>query len=410
MHPQAHSLWRGPRWTLALLLAGLSMLGPFAIDAYLPAFAGMAQDLGASDVQMQQTLSAYLIAFAVMNLFHGSLSDSLGRRPVVIAALLVFSVASAACAMSQSIGALIVFRTLQGMSAGGGMVVARAIVRDLFPPSQAQRVMSQITIFFGLAPALAPLLGGWLFVWWDWHAIFWGLCLLGAGLAVMMWRLLPESLHEEHRQPLGVSHLMRGYAQLLADPRFVALALTSGVSFNGMFIYVLASPAWLGQILGLAPTEFFWFFTVSVSGMMAGAWASGRMAGRISPARQIGWGMALMGAASAVNIVLNAMWGASVSWALLPVSAFSFGWSMMAPAVTLLLLDLFPERRGMASSLQSVIASTGNAVVAGLVVPAVMHAALPLALASGVMLLISALAWRWVVRRLPGVYAIAHGA
>jgi DHA1 family bicyclomycin/chloramphenicol resistance-like MFS transporter len=99
-----------------------------------------------------------------------------------------------------------------------------------------------------------------------------------------------------------------------------------------------------------------------------------------------------------------------VSWALLPVSAFSFGWSMMAPAVTLLLLDLFPERRGMASSLQSVIASTGNAVVAGLVVPAVMHAALPLALASGVMLLISALAWRWVVRRLPGVYAIAHGA
>ena len=162
MHPQAHALWSGPRWTLAALLAVLGMLGPFAIDTYLPAFTGIAQSLEATPVQMQQTLSVYLFGFAFMNLFHGALADSFGRRPVILWGLLVFCLASVGCALSQSVGQLVFFRLLQGLSCGAGVVVSKAIVRDLFPPADAQRVMSQITIFFGIAPAIAPIMGGWL--------------------------------------------------------------------------------------------------------------------------------------------------------------------------------------------------------------------------------------------------------
>ena len=123
MNPDANTLWRAPRWALAVLLACLGMLGPFSIDTYLPAFTGIAKSIGATPVEMQQTLSAYLFGFALMNLVHGALSDSLGRRPVVLWGVAVFTLASAGCALSQHIGALVFFRALQGMAAGAGIVV-----------------------------------------------------------------------------------------------------------------------------------------------------------------------------------------------------------------------------------------------------------------------------------------------
>src|SRR6218665_2180497 len=141
MNPDAHTLWRAPRWALAVLLACLSMLGPFSIDTYLPAFTGIAQSIGATPVQMKQTLSAYLFGFAVMNLFHGALSDSFGRRPVVLWGVALFTVASAGCALADNIGALVFWRAVQGISAGAGIVVSRAVIRDMFPPADAQRVM-----------------------------------------------------------------------------------------------------------------------------------------------------------------------------------------------------------------------------------------------------------------------------
>ena len=227
MNPDAHLLWRRPRWQLAALLAGLGMLGPFSIDTYLPAFAGIQASLGCTAAQMQQTLSSYLFGFALMNLFHGALSDSVGRRPVVLGGLLVFTLASLGCALSSHIGALVFWRALQGMSAGAGMVVSRAIIRDMSPPADAQRVMSQVTIFFGVAPAVAPLIGGWLFVRMDWHAIFWFLVAVGLLLGAINWRLLPETLHVAQRQPFAPGPLLRGYAGLLRHPQFGWLSLAS---------------------------------------------------------------------------------------------------------------------------------------------------------------------------------------
>jgi len=393
------SAWRGPRWALSLLLAGLGTLGPFAIDTYLPAFTAIGGALGATPVQMQQTLSSYLLAFAVMNLFHGALSDSFGRRPVVLAGLVSFALASVGCALAESIGALVFWRAVQGLSAGAGMVVSRAIIRDLHAPAEAQRVMSQVTIFFGVAPAIAPVLGGLMVGPLGWRSIFWMLAGIAAVLAVANARLLPETLVPAARQSFHPWNLLRGYAGLARNPRFLALVVASGVPFNGMFLYVLSAPAWLGGLLKLEPTQYFWFFIVSVGGIMAGAWLSGRLAGRIPPRRQVRWGFLVVGAASLVNVVLNAALVPHVAWAILPVAVYSFGWSLLTPVVTLLVIDQAPERRGMAASMHSSIGSSANALVAGVLAPLVMHSALGLALASFGLMAAGLLAWTWVKRQ-----------
>ena len=405
MRPEARHLWRAPRWTLAILLALLGMVGPFAIDTYLPAFSAIAGALQATPVQMQQTLSAYLFAFAFMTLFHGSLSDSFGRRPVVLWGLAVFTLASAGCALAQNIGQLVLFRTLQGLSAGAGIVVSRAVIRDMFRPSEAQRVMSQVTLFFGVAPAIAPIVGGALAAYLGWKSVFWFLTGVGLFLWTANWRLMPESLPLAARQSLHLGQLLRGYRELCVNPRFVLLTLASGVPFNGMFLYVVSAPAFLGDLLGLAPTRFFWMFLMTISGIMGGAWVSGRLAGRTAPKRQIRHGFVIMLAAGLLNLGANQLFTAHAWWALPLVGVISFGWALMVPVVTLLVLDLYPQRRGMASSLQAFVGSASNGLAAGLLAPLVMHSTALLALASLVMMGVGLAAWMYLHHRWPGIGA-----
>jgi DHA1 family bicyclomycin/chloramphenicol resistance-like MFS transporter len=401
VNPDAKKLWHAPQWAFAVLLALLGMLGPFSIDTYLPAFSGIRQSLDASAVQMQQTLSAYLFGFAFMSLFHGAISDSFGRRPVVLWGLAVFAVASAGCALSQTIGQLIFFRAIQGLSTGAGIVVSRAIIRDMFAPSQAQKVMSQVTIFFGVAPAIAPMVGGWLLIHTTWHAIFWFL----SGVGVLLWvanlRLLPETLHVTQRQPFQVKHLLAGYWQLSSDPRFILLALASGVPFNGMFLYILSAPVFLGELLGLAPQQFYWFFVLTIGGIMGGAMLSGRLAGKMAPSRQIRIGFLIMVLVGCINVGANVLFKADVGWALFPIGVFALGWALMVPVVTLLVLDLYPMRRGMSSSLQMCVGSTANGIVAGVIAPLVMHSALGLAIASLLMMAVGLCSWMLIRHRWP---------
>lgn len=401
MHPHAQTLWRAPQWAFAVLLALLGMLGPFSIDTYIPAFAEMGRSLDASPVQLQQTLSAYLFAFAFMSLFHGSLSDSVGRRPVVLVGVAVFTLASVGCALSQTIGQLVFFRALQGLSTGAGIVVSRAIIRDMYPPARAQQVMSQVTIFFGVAPAIAPMVGGWMLVHASWHAIFWFLAGVGVFLWIANYRLLPETLHPDQRQPFHPRNLMAGYWQLGSDLRFLLLALASGIPFNGMFLYVLSAPTFLGEHLGLTPQQFFWFFVLTISGIMGGAAVSGRLAGKVAPKRQIRYGFVIMLLIGLLNLVANLFFEAHVSWALFPIAIFAFGWALMVPVVTLLVLDLHPDRRGMASSLQMFVGSTANGFVAGVIAPLVMHSTVSLALASVLMMGLGLGAWIFIRRHWP---------
>jgi MFS transporter, DHA1 family, multidrug resistance protein len=399
-HGASPPAWRGKRWSFALLLAGLGTLGPFAIDAYLPAFSAIATSVAATPAQMQQTLSSFLLGFAVMNLFHGALSDSFGRRPLVLAGLLLFTLSSVGCALAGSIGELIFWRVVQGLSAGSGMVISRAIIRDVYEPADAQRMMSLVTIFFALAPVVAPLLGGAMVGPLGWRSIFWMLAGLGVLLMLVHGLLLPETHRPAARQPFGVAHLLRAYLQLMRNPRFLALVAASSLPFNGMFLYILSAPAWLGEHLKMPPDQFFWFFLFSISGIMGGAWLSGRMAGRMRPRRQVRLGFILVGAISVLNVLLNLFFEPQAPWAFVPVALYALGWSLLTPVITVLVLDQVPERRGMASSVQASLSSFSQALVAGALVPLVMHSAQGLAWASLGLMLTGLWAWTWVKRRL----------
>ena len=174
------ALAQTPGWLFLVTLAGLGMIGPFSIDTIFPAFAQLGEQWGASEIALQQIISVYLLAFAAMSLFHGPLSDALGRRPVVIAGLVVYTAASIGCALSPNLTVLLAFRVLQGFSAGAGQIIGRAMVRDVFADAQAQRTMAHIAMIFGLAPALAPIVGGWVLIAGDWRGIFWFLVGLGS--------------------------------------------------------------------------------------------------------------------------------------------------------------------------------------------------------------------------------------
>jgi DHA1 family bicyclomycin/chloramphenicol resistance-like MFS transporter len=371
---------------LAALLAALAAIGPFAIDTYLPAFPAIAQDLSATQLEVQQTLTAYMATFAVMVLWHGALSDRFGRRRVIIATLLLFAAASMVCALATSIEWLWTGRALQGLSGGAGMVVGRAIIRDLFDGPQAQRLMSRVMMIFALAPAVAPLIGGVLVIVAGWRSIFVFLALFAGVLAWLSARWLPETLPPAARQSLHPVSLARAYARVLSSGAFLLLAGTVALNFNGFFLYVLSAPVFVMQHLGLGPGEFAWLFVPAVTGLVAGAMVSGRVAGRWSPQRTIATGFAVMIAAALANVAHAALFAPGVPGSVLPIALYTFGMSIAMPSVTLLALGLFPQRRGLVSSCQSFLQVGVNSLTAGVIAPLVWTTPLSLAAAMGVFL------------------------
>ncbi len=370
----------GRSWPLAALLAALAMLGPFSVDMYLPAFPAIGREFAASPIALQQTLSAYLFGFAFMMLWHGALSDALGRRPIVIGSLAVYALATLGCAIAGNIESLWLFRAVQGLSAGAGVVVGRAIVRDRFHGADAQRVMSQITLFFGVAPAVAPILGGLILNALGWRAMFWVLLALVLGLIVWAAKSLPETLPKEARQTLHPRALARNYRTVLLRIDFLLLAMIPAFNFCAFFLYIASAPVFIIDLLRLSSLSFAWLFVPMIFGIMAGATLSGRLAGRISPLRQIRLGYALMAAGSAVNLAVCGFLPPGVPWNVLPITIFTMGSSLVMPSVTLFLLDLFPAFRGMASSVQGFLQFTLSAVVAGTVAPFVSRSLTMLAL------------------------------
>jgi DHA1 family bicyclomycin/chloramphenicol resistance-like MFS transporter len=367
---EPHHLTRRFRWGFAAMLAALATLGPFSIDAYLPAFAGIQESLQASPLEIQQTLSAYLFAFGLMFLFHGALSDSFGRRPVILVALVVYTLASAGAAVAGSVHTLIVWRVVQGLSVGAGMVVGRAMIRDLFGPEDAQRLMSMVTLFFGLAPAIAPVIGGLLFASLGWRSIFWFLTAVGLALVAFGWKKLPETLGSDHRQPFHPVALMRGYQEVAIHARFLFLSLAAGFNFNAFFLYIVSAPVFLGEHLKLGPQEYAWLFAPSILGIMVGSQLSGRSAGKFTPERTVLIAYGFMVFASVVDVAYAFLASPSLPWAVLPIAIYGVGFAMAMPSISLITLDLFPTRRGMAASLQGFVSGMVNVVTAGAIAPA----------------------------------------
>lgn len=355
--------------SIALTLAALSAIGPFAVDTYLPSLKNIGESLQAGPLEVQQTLTAYLLPFAIMSLWHGAISDALGRRRVVLVSIALFTVAVAGCVFATRIEHLWILRAIQGMSAGAGVVVSRAVVRDLFDGPQAQRLMSQMTMMFAFAPAIAPVIGGQLQAMFGWRSIFVFLMGMSILLWLVCWKFLPETLAVEKRQSLRPGYLVRAYKHVLTSGRF--LFACGGVVFNfaAYFIYIMASPVFLIQHLGMAETQFFWMFGPSMLGLLCGAWTSGYLAGKIPVKKTIIRGYLIMLLAASLNLAISFFLPPSPIWSIFPLFIYTFGMSIVAPCLTLLTLDPFPDHRGLASSCQMFVQTLFNSFVAGMLAP-----------------------------------------
>jgi DHA1 family bicyclomycin/chloramphenicol resistance-like MFS transporter len=358
------------RRLLAPLLAALAMFGPFSIDTIFPAFPAIGADLRASPLAMQQTISVYMIAYALMSLLHGPLSDALGRRRVILVGVIMFVLASVGCALSGTIEALLAFRALQGMSAGAGLIVGRAISRDCFDGIEAQKLMSTVSMIFGIAPAIAPIVGGWVIAFARWPMIFWLLAVFALALWGACLALLPETHPGERRVALSLREIAGTYRMILGDRAFYPLALAGSLNFNALWIYISSAPAVVLDRLKLDSGQFAWLFVPAISGMMFGAFLSGRVAGRLTAAATVRLGYAIMLAASVVNLVVAfALPQPRVPWSVLPIGLHAIGIGINFPTLTLLLLDRFPKHRGAVSSVQAFVSLVISATIAGLVSP-----------------------------------------
>lgn len=378
---------------IAVLVALLSMLAPFTLDTYLPSFPDIQQDLAASDAQMQHTLSYYLLAFGLMMLVYGPLSDALGRKRVVVIALVGYALTSAACALAESIDTLLWMRAGQGMAAGAGMVIGRAIVRDLFAGADAQQVMARVMLVFAIAPAIAPIVGGWLEALAGWRAVFWFLSALGVILTLLVAWWLPESLAKAQRQPLQVGDMLRAYARMLSRRQFLALALLFGVNFGGLFLYIAAAPHLIYELLGYGVTDFWILFIPAVVGIMAGSQLSGWVAHRWTAQRSIWVAMGVTTSAALFNLLQASWLPVHPVTAVAPVALYAFGMALAMTPISLLAMDIFPLRKGMASALQGFAQTTSNALIAAFLVGLLMGSLLSLATGMLVVVLLSWLFW-----------------
>lgn len=364
------------------------MMGALGIDTYLPSFHAIAQEFDASALAVQQTLSAYVLAMAITMLFYGALSDALGRRRVLLFSACGYALISLAAGFASSIEALIALRFAQGAMAGAGMVITRAIVQDRFHGADAQRMMSLVMFCFGLAPALGPMLGGWLQAHGGWRTTFGFLSAFGCVLALLCWRLLPESLPPAKRTPLRLGAIASNYTQALRNGQFRLMVAGVALMAGGTSIYLSSAAEFVMVILKLPVTAFGWLFIPLIAGTMAGSALSGFLARRVTQPvqRRIGYAFLLLGCTSNVLYQLGTDMP-TVPWAVLPVTCYTLGTALLMPVLSLQIMGMFPHMRGLASSLQGFTQMSVFALMAGAVVPHIFHSGLALAVAHSVVVL-----------------------
>jgi DHA1 family bicyclomycin/chloramphenicol resistance-like MFS transporter len=391
----------GRYWKLAALLAALSMISPFSIDTFFPSFHAIAAAFSLSNWAVQQTLTVYMLPLAIMSLVQGPLSDALGRRPVILAGLCVYTLASVGCTFAPNFTTLLLFRALQGISAGVGMIVGRAVIRDLFEGPQAQRLLSLVTMLFAFAPAVAPVIGGWIHVTWGWHGVFAFMSLFGAALGTATYLHLPETHPKEKRAQLHVGGLARTAWSIVQHREFLLLAMAMGANFAALMSFVGAAPAVILDHWHLTETQFAYLFIPVISGLISSAFISGRMAGRFTYAQQSHLGFILALAGSALMALLCALLETPpILIQQVLIALIAFGVQLAGPTLSLRMLDLFPLARGSAAAVQSGVSIAISAVVFGLISPILGGSMLMLAEGSFCAALIAFGLWRLALHAL----------
>ncbi|GHF20481.1 Bcr/CflA family drug resistance efflux transporter [Amycolatopsis deserti] len=349
-----------------LILGGLSAFAPLSIDMYLPALPRMADDLHSSAPTLQLTLTAFIIGLALGQLIAGPLSDSLGRRRPLLAGLALYAVASVLCAVSPTAELLVAGRAVQALGAAAGMVIARACVRDLFAGTAMTKFFSMLMLVSGLAPILAPVIGGQVLRLTSWRGVFVVLAVFGALLLVAAALAMPETLPAQRRRPARIGSTLRGYAGLLRDRSFVGYALSAGLMFAGLFAYISASSFVLQELYGLSPQEYSLVFGANGLGIVIAGQVNGRIVGRVAERTLLTVGLCAS-AAGGIGVLVAAVAGLPLPVLLVPLLVMVSSIGLVMPNASSLALAEHPHNAGAASALLGVM----QFVVGGLATPLV---------------------------------------
>jgi len=374
---------RGPavpsRPVLVVVLGALSAFGPLSIDMYLPALPQMADDLGAPASLVQLTLTACLLGLAAGQLLGGPISDARGRRAPLIAGLCLYVVASALCALAPSVGVLVVLRFVQGLAGAFGIVIGRAIVRDVAEGREAAALFAALILVNGVAPIAAPVLGAAVLHVTDWRGVFAVLAVIGAVLVVVATLLLGETLPREERRPGGLPSTLRTFRALLADPRFVGCVVSSGLAFAAMFAYISGSPFVLQEVYGASPTVFSLLFAFNGLGIILGGRLSAHLSRRDhEPAELLGAGLlGVAGGGGALLVSVLAGLGLAGVLPSLFLTVSCIG--IIVPNAAALALSGHPSTAGAASGLLGLAQFAFGAAAAPLVGVAGEGTAVPMA-------------------------------
>lgn len=357
---------------IAPLVASLSMLGPLAIDTYLPSFPDMATDFSVTQAEIAHSLAIFLFAFAIGTLAWGPLMDRFGRLGCAMLSLTGFSIASLVCAFASDYQMFMTGRLLQGLLASGSMIAGHAMVRDLFHGAEAQKVMSKVMLLFAIAPGLAPIIGGWLHDMFGWRSVFYFLTSYGVIAATLLAYLGKETLDPDHQQSIHPKAIASAYQSALLHPSFRLLVLSLSITFGGLFVYIAGSATLVYDILKLNAQDFAVFFVPMVAGMMLGtAWVN-HYAHRIAMQKMIYIAFAILMGAAVINTLLTLFGVANQVSIITPLVFYAFGIAVMMPNLSIMIMDCFPKNRGMANAVRSFVQMSTNALVAALVVPWVM--------------------------------------
>jgi len=378
---------------LIITIALLSMVGPFSIDTYLPSFPAIEEEFGINRSLLLQSIGFYLIASAISTLFWGPLSDRAGRRRVILSTLIVYFVASMGCALSEDYNTFLLYRVLQGISASGGMVAGRAMIRDAHDEHEAHRAMSYVMMLFALAPAIAPIIGGWLHQAFGWRSVFYFLSLYAVIIVIMSLRFLPETLAIDKRQSFHPAHVAQMYCRTLKNRRFVFFVLTLGSGFAGLFLYIAGSPTIIFNFLGLDSSFFAVQFIPMTSGIIAGSFISAMLSHKLKAKTIVILSLVIMMFSSTLNILLMTAAELTTFTVIFPLVLYATGIALAIPGITILTLDCFPNNRGTASAVQSFVQIMLSALTASLLVPLLSASPLHYAVAQLFCILLAIVFW-----------------
>ena len=362
---------------IVFILGLLAMLMPLSIDMYLPALPVIAEQFGVPAGSAQMTLSTYILGFAVGQLLYGPMADSIGRKPVILGGTLVFAAAAVACALAQSIEQLITMRFFHGLAAAAASVVINALMRDIYPREEFSRMMSFVMLVTTIAPLLAPMIGGAVLVWFNWHAIFWILAIAALLVSAMIVFFIRETLPVEKRQKFHFRTTLGNFASLFRHKRVLSYMLASGFSFAGMFSFLSAGPFVYIEINHISPQDFGYYFALNIVFLFVTTMINGRIVRRVGALNMFRSGLWVQ-FAMALWMVVTALLDVGFWSLVLGVAAFVGCVALVASNAMAVILDEFPHMAGTASSLAGTFRFGIGAIVGALLSMATFNTAWPM--------------------------------